>query len=140
MKPRTAVKKISDKKLKALGGVVPFSSITSKPKPIKKQNLERVAKRKESYRKKLAAYRKSETYKVVQQRAAGRCEFTVTYKTPGTEQIVRCDETTGLQHHHLSYRRMGGKEIPEDIQVLCKQHHAWIESTQHPTRKHGRST
>lgn len=44
MKPRTAVKKISDKRLQSLGGVMPRSSIASKPKPIKK-NAKRAAKR-----------------------------------------------------------------------------------------------
>jgi hypothetical protein len=137
VKPRTAVKKISDKRLAKLGGKVPYSTIEAKPKPIKKQNPERAAKRKASYRKKLAAYRKSETYKVVQQRAAGRCEFTLMYTVEGWSSRGRCDETKGLQHHHKTYARFGGDELPEDIEVLCKTHHEWIEG-QHATRRHGR--
>src|SRR5690242_17786713 len=44
MPSRSAPRKISPKKLKALGGRVPFSTITAKPKGIKK-NAKRAAKR-----------------------------------------------------------------------------------------------
>lgn len=41
--PRKAIKKISDRKLKSLGGKVPFSSISSTRKAVRKQNPKRKA-------------------------------------------------------------------------------------------------
>ena len=42
-------------------------------------------------------------------------------------QLTRCDyhcercgaHTTDLEVHHLHYRTFGGRETPEDVQVLC---------------------
>lgn len=115
-------------------------------KPIKKENPERQAKRRKRYSTKLAAYRRSETFKVVEKRANGRCERQTRHEMglrdscgyPRRDvQLVRCHETEGLQHHHLGYARFGGGEIPTDIQVLCPRCHA-IEEAKHPTRRNGR--
>jgi hypothetical protein len=137
MKQRVPVNRISKKKLKALGGRVPFSSITKKPTTkIRAVNPEREAKRRKEYAKKLAAYKRSDTYKVVQRRAAGQCEFEIAVIRrlcfEGEElgmgkYKARCPETERLQHHHLDYHRFGGNELPEDIQVLCKAHHEWMD-------------
>lgn len=113
-----------------------FSTIVPKPrKPIRKVNPEAEARRKAQRRKKHAAYRRSETFKVVQERAAGQCEFAIVVSAGKFANTVRCDETQGLEHHHKRYgRQFGGNERPEDMLVLCKQHHAFYES-QHPTRR-----
>lgn len=132
-------------KAKRAGEKFIFSTIVPKPKkPIRAVNPEAEARRKKSYAKKLGGYKRSETFKVVQERAAGQCEFEITmhvrpwYLGTGSATVaekVRCPETEGLQHHHKRYgKQFGGNERPEDIIVVCKAHHDWLES-QHPTRK-----
>lgn len=98
--------------------------------PIKKVNVARQAKRRRAYAQKLAAYRRSETYQVVKARAGGQCEAFLF-------GLVRCCER-GTQHHHKTYARFGGQELPEDIIVLCADCHAEVETRDHPTRRHGR--
>ncbi len=34
-----------------------------------------------------------------------------------------CGSTKFIQGHHLTYKRFGGKEKPEDLQILCGHHH-----------------
>lgn len=118
-------------------------------KPIRKVNPERQAKRRAEYRKKLAAYRRSETYRLVEARAGGRCEGmdTVMYEACGPDYVMRpftvepyrCyadrryPDGTKLTHHHKTYARFGGKELPEDIIVLCDRHNREAES-KYPTR------
>lgn len=113
-------------------------------KAIAKENPERQAKRRKRYSAKLAAYRRSETFRVVEQRAAGQCEAEVQRGLLVGGVVPdslwpwrRCTITEGLQHHHKTYSRFGGDELPEDIAVLCEVHHALIEA-QHPTRRNGR--
>lgn len=122
-------------------------------KPIAKRNAKRQAKRRISYAKGLAAYRKSETAKIVKVRAGGRCEailiirhgfplFIPTEIIPQTRAIklrkgdyaCRCWQREKLGDHHLTYVRFGGDELPEDICRCCERCHAWFEN-QHPTRK-----
>jgi len=102
---------------------------------MKKANPERQAKRRLSYAQKLAAYKRSETYKAVEARAAGRCERSEFLSYLGT--AVRCHASrlldARLTHHHKTYARFGGNELPEDIEVLCDRHNALAESA-HPTR------
>lgn len=128
-----------------------FGSGTRKPpkqrKPIPKVNKERIAKRQASYRQKLAAYRKSETYKAVEARAGGQCERLITidvdpFNPQLGQETIRCPATRAagcrLTHNHLRYTlRFGGAEILSDIEVLCDPHNIEYES-QHPTRLHGR--
>jgi hypothetical protein len=59
---------------------------------------------------------------------------------PGTKIfITMCGHTTrcknpATDHHHLTYARYGGDELPEDMLHACERCHNWLES-QHPTRK-----
>lgn len=122
-------------------------------------NPEREAKRRKRRGKQHAAYRASETFKIVHQRAAGRCEGSLQWENiagPGEpvvaaivrisdqleweaySYLVRCTSTGGLEHHHRTYARFGGRELPEDMIALCKRCHAWIETHQHPHRRNGR--
>lgn len=101
-----------------------------------KLNVGRAKKRDAEYRRKLAAYRRSETYTIVEARAGGRCEQ-VRWMGEPVAFPVRCGETDGLAHHHLTYARFGGQELPRDVIVLCPVHHDREESLR-PTRRHGR--
>lgn len=104
-----------------------------------------LAKRRGRYAVKLAAYRRSETYRRVEERAGGRCEAMDTLvwewssktgmaKEATTVEPYRCyadrryPDGTKLTHHHLTYSRFGGKERPEDIIVLCQRHNAEAEA------------
>ena len=116
-------------------------------KPIRKVNPERQAKRRQSYAAKLRAYKKSATYREVEQRADGQCEKRIplggTRHTPASE--IRCAATRQsghvLTHHHKTYARCGGDELPEDIELLCETHN-WEAEAAHPTRNrnYARST
>lgn len=127
MKPRSFIARMSPKTLaNTHGGKVPSSTITGPKKQVKKVNVARQAKRVVSYRKGLAAYKKSFTYMIVKARADGRCEWIYReFFIGGNEDCaVRCPETEGLQHHHLRYSlRFGGNELPTDMLVLCKSCH-----------------
>ena len=107
----------------------------NKPKvPLKKVNVERQAKRRKSYAQKLAAYRRSGTYKVVEARSGHQCENVIVLQ--GCR--IRCPvHGFGLSHHHKTYARFGGDELPSDMIVLCSSCHA-LHEAQHPTRRHGR--
>ena len=97
--------------------------------PLKKVNVERQAKRRKSYAQKLAAYRRSETYQIVKARANGQCE--AKHYPEG-----RC-LGPAEHHHHKTYARFGGHELPEDMLDVCLTCHGLAES-QHPGRRHGR--
>lgn len=112
----------------------------SKPrKPLAKVNVERLAKRRKSYAQKLAAYKRSATYKIVEARAAGQCEAFNEWYSQMHDRDLRarcgCSRARGdrLTHHHKTYARFGWGELPEDIIVLCDHHNAEAES-KHPTR------
>jgi hypothetical protein len=48
----------------------------------------------------------------------------------------RCSKTTGVIHvHHLTYQRLG-RELPEDLKVLCEACHYWIHNGK-PLRQRG---
>lgn len=148
--PRESAKKRAARE--AAGQPIPRTTISNRSTPLArggppKRRKERIAavnperekKRRQSYAKKLAAYKRSETYKLVEQRAGGRCEFSPPMWGFETG-VIRCPNRRGedgvkLHHHHLTYARFGGAELPEDIQLLCTGHHEAAES-QHPTRKH----
>ncbi len=105
--------------------------------PIKTVNAERQAKRRKSYAQKLAAYRRSPTYKIVEARANGLCENQIDIATNGVPFRINCLGGRPLQHHHKTYARFGGQELPGDILAVCADCHARIEA-QHPTRHQGR--
>jgi hypothetical protein len=116
-------------------------------KPIPRLNATAQQKRRARYRKGLAAYRASFCYKFVNERAANRCEYIIASGTTATGDVTqswadgtwikRCPvirvDGVRLTHHHKTYARFGGKELPEDIIVLCDRHHQEAES-KHPTR------
>jgi hypothetical protein len=187
MKPPKRIPRISAKKLKALGGKVPFSSIApkhhpkgervKKPKkskpigrgpmpqrrtPVPKANPERQKRAAKRGAAKHRAYMASETRKVVDDRAGGRCEVRTILRIadrpkpavvrmagvalPGEhvmlrigDRVPRCEETEGLQHHHKTYARYGGNELPEDIVVACKPHHDYLESLKPAGNRRSRS-
>lgn len=39
------------------------------------------------------------------------------------KKCERCDSTTDLELHHKTYERFG-RELPRDLEILCKLHHA----------------
>lgn len=86
--------------------------------------------------KKLAAYKAfmcSNTWAEIRaaaiERAGRRCEYTVHTQTPtGGRSVARCPMTRTLTVHHQSYSRFGGRELPRDLQVLCRAHHDAVEA------------
>lgn len=115
--------------------------------PVKKVNVERQAKRKAGYAKKLQAYRRSRTYKDVEARSGGRCEarviqypfriqFDVT-QTLDSGDAHRCARRAS-HHHHLNYKNFGGSESPAQMVHLCAPCHQAVEAIQHPTRRRWR--
>lgn len=91
-------------------------------------NPDRQRKRRTRRQQLHQAYRRSETYRIVAARAGGRCE----YVQPQSGR--RCAETELLEHHHKHYLRFGGDELPEDMLVLCKTHHHYVEGRDHSHR------
>lgn len=133
-------------------------SLNASRKPVKKSNPVATAKRKKRQASKHRAYMQSETRKIVDARAGGRCEARILWEgtprghypfvefgrviLPGervmmrmVDHTARCENTEELQHHHLTYARYGGQELPEDILKCCKRCHEWIERHHHPTRR-----
>jgi hypothetical protein len=98
-------------------------------KPLPAVNVERARKRETRQKAKYRGYRRSLCYLLVADRARGRCEH--------VEAGHRCEERTGLEHHHLTYSRFGGKEIPSDMLVLCTAHHRQAEAALRPWRRRG---
>ena len=96
-----------------------------------KANAKRIARRRASY----DAYMKSPEWKARRKgclrRAGFRCEYVVDGR--------RCPERTGLEAHHLTYRRWM-RELPADLQCLCSAHHHRIESELRPWNKHRRKS
>src|SRR4051812_33134154 len=77
------------------------SSTPKRGKPIPKVNVEKRAKRRVRQAAKHRAYMRSETRKIVDARAEGRCERVAAERYG----FYRCEETTRLQHHHINYAR-----------------------------------
>lgn len=113
----------------------------AKPKKaLSKSNPERQAKRRKAYAVKLAAYKRSETYRIVEARAGGRCERredATDLSGAPLKGWLQCTNSRAdglrLTHNHKTYARFGGKELPEDVELLCDHHNTLYES-QHPTR------
>jgi hypothetical protein len=137
------MKKISDKRLKKLGGKLPFSTISKKPKPLRKSNPRRKAKRTALYRKTLAGKEYKAARAEAMARAADRCEQeTPVHVTWGGNGIIsggyterqRCLETLNLHAHHLRYPKSRRLEA-RDLLIVCKFHHEYLESLKpHKTR------
>lgn len=103
-------------------------------KSVKKVNPERQAKRRVAQAKKHRAYMASETRKTVEARSGGQCErivkvgraVSVEYTgKPGA--TYRC-ERGATTHHHKTYARYGGAELPEDMEHVCDPCHDYYES------------
>jgi hypothetical protein len=101
-------------------------------KPLPRVNVARAEKRATGYRAGLAAYRKSEAYRVVEARAGGRCER--------VRDGVRCTESREngdkMTHNHTSYQRFGGRELPSDVELLGPACNAEYEAAR-PWRRRG---
>lgn len=143
----TPPKKVSEKKLRAAGGKL-YSTITAPKKPIRKSNPENCAKREKRRRSKHAAYMRSETRRIVDARAGQFCEaavgsallnrFDITVPNPlwnvsgalGWSNAAgswwRC-QNEGRHHHHRTYARYGGDELPEDMLKVCTRCHEWLD-------------
>jgi 5-methylcytosine-specific restriction endonuclease McrA len=93
-------------------------------------NAERQARRKAEYR----AFMQSPEWKAIRKaalaRAGHRCEELIPNPLPGGISMLRCPATRRLTVHHRSYARFGGRELPSDLQVLCKEHHDAIHAAQ----------
>lgn len=67
------------------------------------------------------AYLASEEWALVRaealERAGLRCEH-----GSRDRSATWCEETTGLEVHHVHYGRLGNEE-PNDLRVLCREHH-----------------
>lgn len=120
-------------KRQAKGGLGVNSTFAKERKPIKQVNLERQAKRRSRYSAKLAAYRRSETYRAVEFRANGQCEAVVNIVHDAHRCKAKRARGYTLVHHHKTYARFGGAELPEDVIVLCQSHNEEAES-KHTTR------
>lgn len=105
---------------------------------LRKVNPDAHARRVARYRAGLAKARRGPGYRAAMERSAGRCEHTYERTHDGVTWVDRCTMNHGLQAHHLTYARFGGKELPEDYLVVCAFCHAELESD-HPTRRHGRA-
>ena len=89
-------------------------------KPIPKTNL-RALKRKH---KRYDEFMHSPEWKALRaaalERAGYECEALIHHP--------ECLRTEALTCHHLRYTKTLGKELPEDLQVLSKPCHDWVES------------
>ena len=120
------------------------SKSVQRTKPLPKKNDAKRGRKRSLYAKKLAAYRKSETYKAVEKRSGGRCERILTARIEGPYVLpqtltIRClnKRSDGLKmvHNHLTYARFGGHELPSDIELLCPSCNALYESQKRGTRR-----
>ena len=123
---------------------------------LKKSNPERQAKRRKAQASKHRKYMASETRKVVDARANGRCEAAV-HETVLVEartivlsirdnprlyadggEWERCENDATI-HHHRTYARYGGNELPRDILKVCEHCHEAIEAQKPAGNRFSRS-
>lgn len=134
------MKSISAKKLKKLGGKMPFSSITAPKKAIPKSNPRQQAKRKAGYRKLLSGKEYKAARIEAMARAGGQCEClaggfhsTATFENwqqrygDTWQGYTRCSATENLHAHHKSYPKSRPLEA-SDLTICCKPHHEYLES------------
>lgn len=43
-------------------------------------------------------------------------------------QCFGCESTQNLHVHHVSYKRVGGNEVPDDLMVLCRSCHRAVHN------------
>lgn len=120
-------------------------------KPIAKRNPERAAKRDKAYAAGLRAYHASETKKLVEVRSAGRCEFSIADDRSCLPRVldVRVDRERpagysrcgrkAKPHHHTTYARFGGRELPEDMLHGCTKCHEYVEALKPVSRASARA-
>ena len=115
---------------------------------LKKSNPARQAKRRKGQASKHRKYMASETRKVVDARANGRCEtdvsshpmFGIEVREPAMPRNPfvaawsdnyrtwsRCEREAKI-HHHRTYARYGGQELPEDMLKVCSRCHDALEA------------
>ncbi len=102
-----------------------------RPKPIPKKNVKALKNKRARYDE----FMRSPEWKALRvecmERAENRCEYMCkqdAYPLRISLPLTRCPMTTTLTAHHLRYTRFGGKELPSDLQCLCKSHHDYVES------------
>ena len=103
------------------------------PMPRRKKYMPRFnARRNARVRAQYAAFLRSALWKAIRRdaltRAGHRCEMRLT----GGE---RCPMTERLTVHHMTYRRFGGNELPNDLKVLCAPHHDAVEASKPCNRR-----
>jgi 5-methylcytosine-specific restriction endonuclease McrA len=111
-------------------GLKRSSWITRSTKPIPKVNAKRKAKREKAYKSFLSSAKWKQLRKEALQRAGYQCEtefqFSPDISNYGMDYewvVFRCPSTDRLHVDHLTYARFGGDELPEDLKVLCYDHH-----------------
>lgn len=114
--------------------------VSAKPrKPLKKSGAtkaKKVCRQRTFYAS--AAWKKLR--KAALERAGHCCEYSFVDAASGhTFRCYTTPEHERLHVHHKTYLRFGGDELPEDLMVLCGEHHALIERQQFPHRTHGRA-
>jgi hypothetical protein len=114
MKRSQPPRKLSLKKLKSLGGRVPYSSITKKPKALKKVNPIAKAKRDKRYK----AHLSSAYWKALRRKVWGRTWVAGEHCCEACGLIL--ESISDMQLAHLTYARFG-KELDTDVQGQCRQ-------------------
>lgn len=119
---------------------MPFSTIASPRKAVRKSNPIAKAKRKAAYRKMLSG----KEYKAARAEAMGRAEHRCEQEGVMTlhwseeyglhEKPSRCQREEGLHAHHLRYPKTRPLAA-RDLKILCRIHHEEAESQKpHKTR------
>jgi 5-methylcytosine-specific restriction endonuclease McrA len=96
-------------------------------------NAERQARRKAEYRAFMASPEWKAIRKAALARAGHRCEELIPNSMAHRDHgisMMRCTATRRLTVHHRTYARFGGRELPSDLQVLCKEHHDGLHAQQ----------
>lgn len=108
-------------------------------KKINASNPRRQAKRKAGFRKYLASAVWKAKRRAAIEAAGNQCEGV--REVEGGDAFfrfwydVRCISRENLTVHHKTYARFGGAELPEDLEVLCKDCHNRTESMKPVHRK-----
>ena len=94
-------------------------------------NKARQAKKRAKYKSYLSSRVWKEKRQAALLRAGFRCECRTDHlQLPEDILAPRCLRTTRLTVHHLTYARFGGKELPEDLQVLCWSCHKKVHANE----------